>query len=154
MQIPASFIVLKVRPSYFLFVCEIGSALSLLLSPVVFTLIFTMFLVSACLGWTIFTFAQAGVKTSGMMYFFRFMVGLFESAFSPVIIFLMGSWSVHFTLFPRQPQTPQFRYHDLTLRDTKGTQNQNWRNGSQSGISQVQSAHPSQASCKPLSTKH
>ncbi|EIM89145.1 MFS general substrate transporter [Stereum hirsutum FP-91666 SS1] len=68
MQIPASFIVLKVRPSYFLFVCEIG--------------------------WTIFTFAQAGAKTSGMMYFFRFMVGLFESAFSPVIIFLMGSWQL------------------------------------------------------------
>ena len=26
------------------------------------------------------------------MYVFRFMVGFFESAFSPIIIFLLGSW--------------------------------------------------------------
>lgn len=26
------------------------------------------------------------------MYAFRFMIGLFESGFSPVIIFLLGSW--------------------------------------------------------------
>lgn len=26
------------------------------------------------------------------MYGFRFMIGFFESAFSPIIIFLLGSW--------------------------------------------------------------
>jgi ACS family pantothenate transporter-like MFS transporter len=26
------------------------------------------------------------------MYAFRFMIGLFESGFSPIIIFLLGSW--------------------------------------------------------------
>ncbi|KAJ6630337.1 MFS general substrate transporter [Mycena sp. CBHHK59/15] len=66
MQLPSSVIALKVRPSIWLFCCEIG--------------------------WTIFTFAQAGAKSPREMYFFRFMVGLFESAFSPVIIFLLGSW--------------------------------------------------------------
>ncbi|KAJ6606038.1 MFS general substrate transporter [Mycena vulgaris] len=66
MQLPSSLIVLKVRPSIWLFSCEIG--------------------------WTIFTFAQAGAKNPQQMYFFRFMVGFFESAFSPVIIFLLGSW--------------------------------------------------------------
>ncbi|KAF7295825.1 MFS general substrate transporter [Mycena chlorophos] len=66
MQLPSSIIGLKIRPSIWLFSCEIG--------------------------WTIFTFAQAGARTSTHMYLFRFMVGLFESAFSPVIIFLLGSW--------------------------------------------------------------
>ncbi|KAJ7119117.1 MFS general substrate transporter [Mycena epipterygia] len=66
MQLPSSLIALKVRPSIWLFCCEIG--------------------------WTIFTFAQAGAKNPQEMYFFRFMVGFFESAFSPVIIFLLGSW--------------------------------------------------------------
>ncbi|KAF7295869.1 MFS general substrate transporter [Mycena chlorophos] len=66
MQLPLSIIGLKIRPSIWLFSCEIG--------------------------WTVFTFAQAGARTSTHMYLFRFMVGLFESAFSPVIIFLLGSW--------------------------------------------------------------
>ena len=38
------------------------------------------------------TFAQAGVRTVGGMYACRFLVGLFESGFSPIIIFLLGSW--------------------------------------------------------------
>ncbi|KAF9018546.1 MFS general substrate transporter [Hymenopellis radicata] len=66
MQIPSSWIALKIRPSWWLFACEIG--------------------------WGTFTFAQAGARNPQMMYFFRFMVGFFESAFSPVIIFLLGSW--------------------------------------------------------------
>ncbi|KAJ0341659.1 hypothetical protein COL922a_002098 [Colletotrichum nupharicola] len=62
-------IALKVRPRICLVVCE--------------------------LGWTAFTmisFAQAAAQTSNQMYAFRFMVGLFESPFSPIIIFLLGSW--------------------------------------------------------------
>ncbi|KAF3802557.1 Pantothenate transporter FEN2 [Colletotrichum gloeosporioides] len=66
MQIPANMIALKVRPRICLVVCE--------------------------LGWTAFTFAQAAAQTSNQMYAFRFMVGLFESPFSPIIIFLLGSW--------------------------------------------------------------
>lgn len=38
------------------------------------------------------SFAQAGATTAQQMYAFRFMVGFFESAFSPIIIFLLGSW--------------------------------------------------------------
>ncbi|KAH9884235.1 pantothenate transporter liz1 [Xylariomycetidae sp. FL2044] len=66
MQIPSNMIALKIRPRICLVVCE--------------------------LGWTVFTFAQAAAKTSSHMYAFRFMVGLFESGFSPIIIFLLGSW--------------------------------------------------------------
>ncbi|KAJ7647854.1 MFS general substrate transporter [Roridomyces roridus] len=66
MQLPSALIAMKIRPSWWLFVCEIG--------------------------WIIFTFAQAGARSYQEMYFFRFMVGFFESAFSPVIIFLLGSW--------------------------------------------------------------
>ncbi|KAF2448077.1 pantothenate transporter liz1 [Karstenula rhodostoma CBS 690.94] len=66
MQIPSNLIALKIRPRYCIVVCEIG--------------------------WTIFTFAQAAAKSPSHMYAFRFMVGLFESGFSPVIIFLLGSW--------------------------------------------------------------
>ncbi|KAI1339463.1 pantothenate transporter liz1 [Xylariaceae sp. FL0016] len=66
MQIPANMIALKIRPRLFLVICE--------------------------LGWTAFTFAQSAAQTPGQMYAFRFMVGLFESGFSPVIIFLLGSW--------------------------------------------------------------
>ncbi|KAF4121455.1 MFS transporter, ACS family, pantothenate transporter [Geosmithia morbida] len=43
-------------------------------------------------GWTIFTFAQASARSSRDMYAFRFMIGIFESGFSPIIIFLFGSW--------------------------------------------------------------
>ncbi|KAH8898963.1 pantothenate transporter liz1 [Thozetella sp. PMI_491] len=66
MQIPSNIIGLKVRPRVCIVICE--------------------------LGWTIFTFAQAAAQTSEQMYAFRFMVGFFESAFSPIIIFLLGSW--------------------------------------------------------------
>ncbi|KXS96243.1 hypothetical protein AC578_5484 [Pseudocercospora eumusae] len=66
MQIPSNLIALKVRPRTCIVVCE--------------------------LGWTTFTFAQAGATSPNQMYVFRFMVGFFESAFSPIIIFLLGSW--------------------------------------------------------------
>ncbi|KAF2171780.1 hypothetical protein M409DRAFT_18013 [Zasmidium cellare ATCC 36951] len=66
MQIPANIIALKVRPRICIVICE--------------------------LGWTVFTFAQAGATSSSQMYAFRFLVGLFESGFSPIIIFLLGSW--------------------------------------------------------------
>lgn len=66
MQIPANMIALKVRPRYCIMACE--------------------------LGWTAFTFAQAAAKTPQQMYVFRFFVGLLESGFSPIIIFLLGSW--------------------------------------------------------------
>ncbi|KAJ7881109.1 pantothenate transporter liz1 [Mycena olivaceomarginata] len=66
MQVPSTMIVQKIRPSYYLAFCEIG--------------------------WGVWTFAQAGAKNSQQMYVFRFMVGLFESAFFPVILYLLGSW--------------------------------------------------------------
>ncbi|KAK1993601.1 pantothenate transporter liz1 [Colletotrichum falcatum] len=66
MQIPSNLIALKIQPRYCIVVCE--------------------------LGWTAFTFAQAAAKSSNQMYAFRFMIGLFESGFSPIIIFLLGSW--------------------------------------------------------------
>ncbi|KAH8673398.1 pantothenate transporter liz1 [Xylariales sp. PMI_506] len=66
MQVPANAIALKIPPRICLIACEIG--------------------------WTIFTFAQAGARSTNQMYAFRFMIGLFESAFSPIIIFLIGSW--------------------------------------------------------------
>ncbi|KAH7178945.1 major facilitator superfamily domain-containing protein [Fusarium sp. MPI-SDFR-AT-0072] len=66
MQIPSNAIALKIRPRICIVVCE--------------------------LGWTIFTFAQAAATSSNQKYAFRFMIGLFESGFSPIIIFLLGSW--------------------------------------------------------------
>ncbi|KAJ0305825.1 hypothetical protein COL516b_004933 [Colletotrichum fioriniae] len=66
MQIPSNLIALKIRPRYCIVFCE--------------------------LGWTAFTFAQAAAQSSNHMYAFRFMIGLFESGFSPIIIFLLGSW--------------------------------------------------------------
>ncbi|KAH7014107.1 pantothenate transporter liz1 [Microdochium trichocladiopsis] len=66
MQIPSNAIALKIRPRICIVVCE--------------------------LGWTAFTFAQAAATSSNQMYAFRFMVGFFESGFSPIIIFLLGSW--------------------------------------------------------------
>jgi MFS transporter, ACS family, pantothenate transporter len=38
------------------------------------------------------SFAQAAAQSTTHMYIFRFMVGFFESGFSPIIVFLMGSW--------------------------------------------------------------
>ena len=49
-------------------------------------------LVTCEVGWTAFTFAQAAAQNTSQMYAFRFMIGLFESGFSPVIIFLLGCW--------------------------------------------------------------
>nr|XP_019047089.1 hypothetical protein I302_03696 [Kwoniella bestiolae CBS 10118]OCF26019.1 hypothetical protein I302_03696 [Kwoniella bestiolae CBS 10118] len=66
MQIPSNMIVLKVRPSWWLSMCEIG--------------------------WAIFTFAQAGAQNYQQMYAFRFFVALFEAAFQPVAYFILGSW--------------------------------------------------------------
>ncbi|KAJ7056785.1 pantothenate transporter liz1 [Mycena amicta] len=66
MQVPSTMIIQKVRPSYYLAFCEIG--------------------------WGVWTFAQAGATSSQQMYAFRFMVGLFESAFFPCLLYLMGSW--------------------------------------------------------------
>ncbi|KAK0456374.1 pantothenate transporter liz1 [Armillaria borealis] len=65
-QIPGTLIVTRVRPSYFLFFCEVG--------------------------WGAFTFAQAGARHSNYMYAFRFCVGMFEAPFFPCILYLMGSW--------------------------------------------------------------
>ncbi|KAJ7220334.1 pantothenate transporter liz1 [Mycena pura] len=66
MQVPSTMIIQKIRPSYCLAFCEIG--------------------------WGVWTFAQAGATTSQQMYVFRFMVGLFESAFFPCLLYIMGSW--------------------------------------------------------------
>ncbi|ORY26028.1 major facilitator superfamily domain-containing protein [Naematelia encephala] len=66
MQLPANFLIIKVRPSWFLAANEIG--------------------------WTIFTFAQAGAKSYQAMYGFRFCVALFESFYYPVSFFILGSW--------------------------------------------------------------
>ncbi|KAJ6553524.1 pantothenate transporter liz1 [Mycena vulgaris] len=66
MQVPSTMIIQKIRPSYYLAFCEIG--------------------------WGVWTFAQAGAQNSQQMYVFRFMVGLFESAFFPCLLYLMGSW--------------------------------------------------------------
>ncbi|KAL4787103.1 major facilitator superfamily domain-containing protein [Aspergillus varians] len=66
MQIPSNMIAVKIPPRFLILACE--------------------------LGWTVFTFAQAGATSSNQMYAFRFMIGLFESSFSPIIIFLLGSW--------------------------------------------------------------
>ena len=94
MQVPANIIALKVRPRY----CIIGESCSSSLYPSACLLVasgecseLTRSL-AAEFGWTIFTFAQAAVTSSKQMYAFRFMVGLFESIFSPIIIFLLGSW--------------------------------------------------------------
>ncbi|OCF58737.1 hypothetical protein L486_03227 [Kwoniella mangroviensis CBS 10435] len=66
MQLPSNLIVLKVRPSWWLAMCEIG--------------------------WAIFTFAQAGAQNCQQMYAFRFFVAFFEAAFQPVAYFILGSW--------------------------------------------------------------
>ncbi|KAK8844522.1 hypothetical protein IAR55_006368 [Kwoniella newhampshirensis] len=66
MQIPSTLVVQKVRPSLWLAFCEIA--------------------------WATFTFAQAGVRKTNTMYALRFMVGITESAFFPVGVYLLGSW--------------------------------------------------------------
>ena len=66
MQVPSTLIVQYIPPRIWLAIVEIG--------------------------WGIFTFAQAGLRNSPQLYAFRFVVGLFESSFSPVVIYVMGSW--------------------------------------------------------------
>ncbi|KAL1407818.1 hypothetical protein Q8F55_007253 [Vanrija albida] len=66
MQVPSTLIVQKVRPSLWLGGCEVA--------------------------WAVFTFAQAGAHNTNTMYALRFMVGVTESAFFPVGLFLLGSW--------------------------------------------------------------
>ncbi|OCF77013.1 hypothetical protein I204_02722 [Kwoniella mangroviensis CBS 8886] len=77
MQLPSNLIVLKVRPSWWLAMCEIG--------------------------WAIFTFAQAGAQNCQQMYAFRFFVAFFEAAFQPVAYFILGSWL--FRAFFKPPST-------------------------------------------------
>ncbi|KAI1862829.1 uncharacterized protein JN550_009976 [Neoarthrinium moseri] len=66
MQVPSTLIVQRVRPSVWLAAMEV------------------------C--WGVFTFAQAGLRSVGQLYAFRFLVGLFESSFFPVLLYLLGSW--------------------------------------------------------------
>jgi len=66
MQIPSTLIVQRVRPSMWLAGCEIG--------------------------WAAFTFAQAGANNTATFYAFRFLIGILESAFFPVGMYLLGSW--------------------------------------------------------------
>ncbi|KAK1758834.1 putative pantothenate transporter liz1 protein [Echria macrotheca] len=66
MQVPSTLIVQKVPPRIWLALAEVG--------------------------WGVFTFAQAGLRSNAQLYAFRFLVGLFESSFSPVMIYVMGSW--------------------------------------------------------------
>ncbi|KII86299.1 hypothetical protein PLICRDRAFT_43891 [Plicaturopsis crispa FD-325 SS-3] len=74
-QIPGTLLVTRVRPSIFLFCCEVG--------------------------WGIFTFAQAGAQNASQMYAFRFCVGMFEAPFFPALLYLMGSWYNKFELAKR-----------------------------------------------------
>ncbi|KAJ7596629.1 pantothenate transporter liz1 [Mycena floridula] len=74
-QIPGTLLVTRIRPSVYLFICEVG--------------------------WGVFTFAQAGAQNSGQMYAFRFCVGAFEAAFFPCNPYLMGSWYNKFELGKR-----------------------------------------------------
>ncbi|KIY67448.1 pantothenate transporter liz1 [Cylindrobasidium torrendii FP15055 ss-10] len=74
-QIPGTMMVTRVRPSYFLFACEVG--------------------------WGIFTFAQAGAQNAGQMYAFRFCVGLFEAPFFPSLLYVLGSWYNKYELAKR-----------------------------------------------------
>ncbi|KAJ5641144.1 hypothetical protein N7528_000769 [Penicillium herquei] len=65
-QIPAVILVTRVRPSLFIPTCE--------------------------LLWTVCTFCCSAVKTVEQLYAMRFLVGLFESAYFPCIVYLIGSW--------------------------------------------------------------
>ncbi|WVQ74723.1 hypothetical protein IAR50_004327 [Cryptococcus sp. DSM 104548] len=66
MQVPSTLIVQHVRPSLWLAFCEIV--------------------------WAVLTFCQSAVKNTSSMYALRFLVALFESAFFPVGLYLLGSW--------------------------------------------------------------
>lgn len=65
-QIPGVILVTKIRPSYVVPTMEIL--------------------------WAVFTFCTAAVKTVPQLYALRFLVGLCEGAFFPVIVYLISSW--------------------------------------------------------------
>ncbi|EXJ86416.1 hypothetical protein A1O3_03367 [Capronia epimyces CBS 606.96] len=65
-QIPAVILVTRVRPSILIPTVEIV--------------------------WAALTFCTAAVKTAEQLYAVRFFIGLFESAFFPVMVYLIGSW--------------------------------------------------------------
>ncbi|KAK0641429.1 major facilitator superfamily domain-containing protein [Cercophora newfieldiana] len=66
MQIPSTLIVQKIHPAIWLGTMEVG--------------------------WGIWTFAQAGLTNMPQLYAFRFLVGLFEASFSPVVLYVIGGW--------------------------------------------------------------
>lgn len=66
MQVPSTLIVQKIPPSIWLGAMEVG--------------------------WGVWTFAQAGLSSSSQLYAFRFLVGLFEASFSPVVLYVIGGW--------------------------------------------------------------
>ncbi|TAQ88442.1 hypothetical protein B7494_g3236 [Chlorociboria aeruginascens] len=65
-QIPAVVAVTRIRPSILVSSCEIL--------------------------WSVFTFCCAAVKTTPQLYAMRFLVGLCEGVYFPVIVYLIGSW--------------------------------------------------------------
>jgi hypothetical protein len=71
-----------------------------------------IWLTAAEAGWGIFTFAQAGLRNLPQIYAFRFLVGIFESSFSPLKVYVMGSWYTHADLAKR---ITIFRRHLLGL---------------------------------------
>lgn len=44
------------------------------------------------IGWGVFTFAQAGMRSLSELYAFRFLVGDFESSIFLCLLFVLGSW--------------------------------------------------------------
>jgi ACS family pantothenate transporter-like MFS transporter len=50
--------------------------------------------------WAVFTFCCAGVKTVPQLYALRFLVGLCEGAFFPVIVYVISSWCEFSLPFP------------------------------------------------------
>ncbi|ODN76504.1 hypothetical protein L202_05171 [Cryptococcus amylolentus CBS 6039] len=66
LQVPSTLIVQHVRPSVWLAFCEVT--------------------------WAVLTFSQAAVKNTRTMYALRFLVAIFESAFFPAGVYLLGSW--------------------------------------------------------------
>lgn len=91
------------------------------------------------------SFAQAAAQTSNQMYAFRFMVGLFESPFSPIIIFLLGSWYTKTELAKCVPHLPHPTRPNKILTLPKGA--------SPSGTSPASSGKRPRVSSKPASTR-
>ena len=86
MQIPSNILALKIRPRICIVICELGwTAFTYATSPLNFTK-------RTVTDQSHHSFAQAAAQNSTQMYAFRFMIGLFESGFSPIIIFLLGCW--------------------------------------------------------------